>query len=472
MTAGLNSREQAFYTPAMAIVEAPPSPFASGLLWAMAALLLGAIVWASVGEIEIVATAPGRLIPDGRIKVVQTFEPALIQAIHVREGQRVREGDLLIELDPTMSRADLSSSRERLQQNQDQMARLAVELRGQTLPSGDPTRVAAAALTPGQLATVQAREALYVAKLAEARASVEEKVKAIASAAATRTKLRLNFDLANQRYQKSLALVKEGFFSEAERLKQQQEVVSFEQDLAAQIQTLAQLQAGLEEARHRQTAIEQERKVQILTDVELASKEGSMLQAEHAKALQLNALKTLRAPVSGIVQSINVTTLGSAVAANQPLLTLVPEDTPLIAEIRLSNNDIGYVRLGQPVELKLDSFPFTQYGAVAGKVKWISPDAEFQNPQALDRQGGAIGSSNGAQSSAAEGSEQQRAGGLTYRVQVSLDSAQPGLLVKGQVQPLQSGMSLQADIQTDRRKLIQLLLNPLEKGWNEGTRVR
>jgi hemolysin D len=475
MTMLLSAKERTFHSPALAIVETPAAPLASGLMWALAALLLGAIAWACIGEVEIVATAPGRLIPDGRVKVLQTIEPALVRAVHVREGQRVKEGDLLIELDPTLSQADLSSSQQRLQQNQQQMARLSLELRGQHLPQGlgaeAQAKAPSATLTPGQLATIQAREAAYEAKLAEARAAVEEKTKAITSAEATHTKLRINFELAGKRYQQSLALVKEGFFSEAERLKQQQEVVSLEHDLAAQTQTLAQLRAGLQEARHRQAVVEQERKVQILAEVEQASKEGMALQAEFAKAQQLNALKTLRAPVAGVVQSIGITTLGSAVAANQPLLTIVPENTPLIAEVFLSNNDIGYVRVGQAVELKMDSFPFTQYGAVAGTVKWISADAEFQNPQALDRQSGP-GRPGAASQPLGNDVPDPRAGGLTYRAQIALASGEASILVKGRPQALQSGMSLQADIQTDRRRLIQLLLNPLEKGWTEGVSVR
>lgn len=473
----LTPKERAFHSPALAIEETPPAPFASGLMWALAVLLLGAIAWACIGEIEIVATAPGRLIPDGRVKVLQTIEPALVRAIHVREGQRVKEGDLLIELDPTLSQADLSSSQQRLQQNQQQMARLMVEMKGQHLPMSAPGGSSGAArttlaLTPDQLATIQAREAAFEAKLAEARASVDEKTKALMAAESTHTKLRLNLGLATKRYQQSLALVKEGFFSEGERLKQEQEVVGLEHDLAAQRQTLAQLAAGLQEARFRQAAVEQERKVQILAEVEQASREGASLQAEFEKAQQLNGLKTLRAPVSGVVQSIGVTTLGSAVAANQPLLTIVPENTPLIAEVLLSNNDIGYVKIGQAVEVKLDSFPFTQYGAVAGTVKWISADAEFQNPQALDKQTGTGQSASSNRNFDSSSNSDQRTNGLAYRVQIALAGPDASILVKGRPQALQSGMSLQADIQTDRRRLIQLVLNPLEKGWNEGVRVR
>jgi len=478
MSFGLSRSERLFHSPALSIEETPPAPLASGLMWTLAVFLLGAIAWACIGEIEIVATAPGRLIPDGRVKVLQTIEPALVRAVHVREGQRVKEGDLLIELDPTMSEADLSSSQLRLRQNQQQMARLTREMKGQSLPlagtgsgtalgGGDPLH-----LTPGQLATIQAREAAYGAKLAEARASVEEKTKAITAAESTRTKLRLNFALASKRYQQSLALVKDGFFSEAERLKQEQEVVGLEHDLAAQTQLLAQLAASLQEARFRQVAVEQERKVQILAEVEQASKEGAALEAEFAKAQQLNGLKTLRAPVSGVVQSLGVTTLGSAVAANQPLLTIVPENTPLVAEVLLSNNDIGYVKIGQHAEVKLDSFPFTQYGAVAGTVNWISADAEFQNPQALDKQAGASPSSSPNGRNFDSGSSDQRTSGLAYRVQITLAEPNSSIIVKGRTQILQSGMSLQADIQTDRRKLIQLVLSPLEKGWTEGVRVR
>lgn len=442
----LTARERAFHAPILATAGTPAAPFAGALLRALAALLAGGIAWASIGEMEIVASAPGQLIPEGRVKVLQTIEPAWVRAIHVREGQHVEAGQLLLELDPTMAQADLDSSHQRLRQNREQAARLAAEL---------GARPGAASLSDTQQATRDAREAAHAATLSAARAAVQEKTRALAAARSVETKLRLNLELASRRYAQNLVLFKEGFFSEAERMKQQQEVLSLQHDLAAHVETLAQLQAALDEARHRQTMVEQERRVQILAEAEQAAREGYALQAEYDKAERMNAAKTLLAPVAGIVQSLGVSTLGSAVAANQPLVTLVPDGMPLIAEVQLSNQDIGYVKAGQVVELKLDSFPFTQYGTVEGRVSWISADAELQN---------------GASSGSAPAPGAQRAQGLSYRVHITPTG--PALLRRGEPVRLQAGMSLRADIQTDRRKLIRFILDPLQKGLGEGLRVR
>src|SRR5580698_7294189 len=124
----LTAQEREFLPPLLEIQETPPSPVKRWILWSIVGLVVALIVWATVGKISIVATAPGKFIPDGRVKEVQPLESSIVKAIHVKEGQRVHEGDLLLELDPTLSAAELAASTDRYGFNKLEQARLAAEL--------------------------------------------------------------------------------------------------------------------------------------------------------------------------------------------------------------------------------------------------------------------------------------------------------------------------------------------------------
>src|SRR3984957_12059127 len=124
----LTSLEREFLPPLLEIQETPPSPLKRGVLWSIIALAVALVVWATVGKISIVATAPGKFIPDGRVKEVQPLESSIIQAIHVKEGQHIGEGELLLELDPTMNAAEMRATSEKYGFNQLEQARLTAEL--------------------------------------------------------------------------------------------------------------------------------------------------------------------------------------------------------------------------------------------------------------------------------------------------------------------------------------------------------
>ena len=124
----LSPLEREFLPPLLEIQETPPSPVKRWVLWSIVGLVVALIVWATVGKISIVATAPGKFIPDGRVKEIQPLESSIVKAIHVKEGQRVHEGDLLLELDPTLSAAELAASTDKYGFNKLEQARLTAEL--------------------------------------------------------------------------------------------------------------------------------------------------------------------------------------------------------------------------------------------------------------------------------------------------------------------------------------------------------
>ena len=192
------------------------------------------------------------------------------------------------------------------------------------------------------------------------------------------------------------------------------------------------------------------------------------LKGDYDKSRKLYALEWLRSPVDGVVQSVNVTTVGQVVTPAQSLVTVVPDGTPLIVEATVSNNDIGYIRVGQPVQVKVDTFPFQQYGTLKGTLVWISADAEDKSALSrdIDTRTGAMAASQPQ----GQGSERDTNAGFVYRVHIRTARAQ--FLVNGQRRSVESGMTVQADILTGRRRVIEFFLSPVIKYLNEGLRVR
>lgn len=433
----LSALEREFLPPLLEIQETPPARLANGALWTVVLLLASALVWAVLGRTEVVATAPGRFIPDGRVKVVQTPETAVVRAIHVREGQSVREGDLLLELDPSLTEADVAALGGRLAHSEAQRRRLLAELEGR--PFTDPSPEA-----PVQRRLQQARLEAHEARLAEARAALDEKTQAVAAAEATLVKLRTSRDLTAARFDKTRTLHESGFVSQAEMLKQRQELASLEGEVVAQEFTLDQYRAARTAAARRLETLERERRAQLMAELDAQRSEGTALQGEFDKSRTLHRLKWLHAPVSGVVQTVGVTSAGAVASPAQPLVVIVPEGTPLLVEARLRNEDAGFVKPGQSVELKIDTFTFTRYGTVPGEVVWVSPDAE-PDP------------------AAPQAPPSFRAHIRPQRTEMS---------VGAETKALKVGMSVQADVVLESRRVIEFFLSPLAKGWQEAVRLR
>lgn len=448
--------ERQFLPPLLEIEETPPSPLPRAVLAAIVALTAMTIGWACIGEIDVVATAPGRVIPDGKVKVLQSMDNAIIRAIHVKEGQRVKQGDLLVELDPTISGADLTSSAEKLVLTQLELARLRSELSGGDpdygLPGAKPESVAL------QEALRAARDSSYRAKLAEARNELQGRTMTLAAAQDTLRKLEETTRTARDR-EKQVRPYVGHVMPRFEYLKLKDSLTENANDLAAQMKHVQAARETQLAAEHKVRQIEEEQRTRIVAEINDKTAVLATLKGEVDKARQLVSQKELRAPVDGQVQRLAITTAGGVVTPAQTLAVIVPRDTPLIVEAMLSNEDIGFVGVGQRVELKIDTFPFQKYGTLPATVSWVSPDAE-EKARSADPSAAVLASDDIAPSKA----------GLMYRLRIVPERA--GLTIGGRLQPIAVGMTVQADIVTDRRKIIEFFLSPVVKYWDEGLKVR
>lgn len=462
--AELTALEREFLPPLLEIQETPPSPVKRWTAWTLIALVITLTVWASVGKVSIVATAPGKFIPDGRLKEIQPLESSIVKAIDIREGQRVHKGDLLIELDPSLSAAQLRANADKYGFNRLEQARLISELSDRRPDFAGVDQPRSRVQLEERMR--RAQESDYAAKIAEAQAAIGEKFAALAAAQATLEKYVQLTALAAQREASARPLVPIGAISREDYLKLEEDLVQNRQDAAAQQKTIEQDQAALTQAQQALDQVKRDHAANLYHDLAERVADEPALKGDFDKSKKLYALEWLRSPIDGVVQSVDVTTVGQVVTPAQSLVTIVPDGTPLIVEATVSNNDIGYIKVGQRVQVKVDTFPFQKYGTLTGTLVWISPDAEDRSATSRD-----IDTRTGAVPDATlRAQEHDPNAGFVYRVHIRVANAR--FVVEGQPTSVEPGMTVQADILTGRRRVIEFFLSPVIKYLNEGLRVR
>lgn len=455
-----NAREREFLPAALEIAETPPSPIGRTIGFLIMAIFAVALIWACFGKIDIVATAPGKIIPTGRTKTIQPFEIGVINAIHVRDGQSVREGDPLIELDPAINRAE----RERLQNDLTaarlDAARLRAALASATdpLPQFQPPEDAAEALLKVQRQFLLDQTAEHRAKLAALESQKRQKEAEYASIEAAIKRLEGMIPLVRERVDMRKILLEKQNVSRIVYLENLQSLADYEGELGVQKSRLSEAKAAIESLTESRAATEKEFRRALSSELVEAERKAASLSYEVEKIATRTKLQVLTAPVDGVVQQLAVNTIGGVVTPAQVLLMVVPSSMNIEIEATVSNRDIGFIHAGQEAEIKVDTFNFTRYGLVHGKVLSISRDAvQRENPRdhQADRNTG---------SSEPPGQE------LVYHARVSLDRTQ--MRIEENMINLSPGMAVTVEIKTGTRRVIGYLFSPLLRYAHDSLRER
>jgi len=431
----LSRIEREFHPLAIEIEQSPPAPLPRVLLWLLAGITVSFLAWSYFSKIDVISTAEGRVIPDGRLKVLQSTDSATVKAIFVREGSHVSEGQVLIELDPTISNADITSSSERATLMRLELIRLNSELSGTKADYKSADGKAEYITLQETLKAARAEQ--YKAKISEAKNDLRSKEMAKAAAEETLHKIINNIKSAEEKEERVRPYVGT-VITRFDYLKLKDELNQNQSDAAAQRNNIRDLTEQSNGLSQHIKQIEQEYRSKIVADINDAATHLASLNAEFEKAKQFGSQKLLRSPVEGTIQALGITTVGGVVSNSQTLATIVPKGTPLIVEVGLSNEDIGFVKVGQQVDLKLNAFPFQKYGTLPGIITSISPDAEPESNSSSNV------SSNAVKETA------------VYRAEIKLKVTY--ILINGTKQNILSGMTVQADIKTDRRRIIEFLL--------------
>ena len=469
-TWGTNLSDREFLAPALEILETPPSPVHVAFLWIICAFVVAALGWAYFGRVDIVAAAQGKFQPRGQVKVVEPLETGKVEAISVSNGSLVQAGDVLVELDRSAALADVEGARAELASARAEILRRKTALLSAQSHRFDPppaidwsdsaapalrereTRVLAADL--GQLAanvaSFDAERAQKTAEGEKLRETIETQKNLVATLqerVAMRTKL---VDMK--------AGARAAVIDATETLQYQ---ITQE---AKQEQDLASLAAGLEViARNSDKAVEDfiSENAQKLEDAERHAED---IEQRLAKAqAELDHL-TLRAPIAGRVQSSVITNAGQVVTSGQEIMRIVPEHSGLEIQAYVRNRDIGFVSVGQEAVVKIESFPFTRYGAIKAHVTRIAKDA-IPEPDADAIEGDPTRVSKAAGFAGGE-----RTQNLVFPVVLKPDAET--IAVDGVVQPLTSGMAVTVELKTGARRMLEYLFSPLVEVASKAMRER
>ncbi|MBX3340382.1 MAG: HlyD family type I secretion periplasmic adaptor subunit [Nitrospira sp.] len=423
------------------IQDAPPSPIGRAILWTIMLAFTSAVTWSSLSHVDIVAVAPGKIIPSGYSKTIQPFETGVIAAIHVQDGQAVKRGEVLIELDATLNSADRDRASSEYRAALVEAARLRALIAGQgtfTAPTDSDLEFV---FLQQQLLRDQTAE--YAARVDAARHLVGQRKAAVDATYDNLRRLEATVPMENERAAAYRTLLAQQYVSKMDYLQFEQQRIDKAQEWAGQKSKLRQDKAALAEAEQNYRVLIAEFQQSKQAELSAMEMKAASLIQEMRKAEQKTELQKLVSPIDGVIQQLAVHTVGGVVTPAQPLLTVVPQDHPVEVEAQLENKDIGFVKEGQPVELKIETFPFTLYGTIPGKVLTVSDDAV-----PLDKE----------------------KGGLVYASRVSMDRAT--MQVEGKQIHLSPGMAVTVEIKTGQRRVIEFLLSPLFKAMKESLRER
>ncbi len=455
-----------FLPAALEIMEKPPSPGFRWLMIALCALFGIALIWSIFGRVDVVAIASGKTLPAGNAKVIQPIEIGSVRVIHVRNGQRVKKGDLLIELDTTISGADeaqatrgLMAARIAAARNDALLDQMDGRSSGFATPAGTPADVAR-----NQNALVRSSIAEFRAERAGMVQSRAEQIATLAASQAEIAKLEQTLPLIDQQLVARRDLAERGFFSKLKVLEYEQLRVEHVQNIAIQKANADKARAAIANIDAQIDRVSAGFAKTAATELSTATDDASVRAEELVKSARRRELQAIRAPVDGTVQQLAVTTIGGIVQPAQALMVIVPDGSEVTVEAFVLNKDIGFVRIGQPVRVKLEAFPFTDYGLIEGTVENISRDAI---DLAAAGQGGSAGAASVGQT---DGSNRPTPQGLVYAARIRLNKRT--IRVAGEDRPIGPGLALQAEIVTGRRRIINYLLSPLSRTIDEAGRER
>ncbi|WDE02307.1 HlyD family type I secretion periplasmic adaptor subunit [Thalassomonas actiniarum] len=432
----LSQREYEFQPGYLEIVERPPAPWTKRLAIGITCLLLAILTWSVIGRLDIHAQASGKLIVSSNSKVVQAAEPGEITTINVADGQHVKAGEVLINLNPVGVQAEIRELQEQLTFQQLESARLQALLSEQPLATFVPPETAslqqintARAFLSSEWRDISTQLDNYASQLKVNEADRQARQNELNELEKLQSNARRRLEAS-----KTLADVKQFALMELLQLESELlEVRRLSSEKQGEFDVLAGQVKSLENQRDNFTAKTRRENLEKLSQSQgtLAVLKQKLVQARE-KYRQHN----LTAPVDGVVQQLAVHTLGGVVQAAQQLMVIVPDEVPLEAEVMVLNKDVGFVYAGQSVEIKIDAFPYTRYGTIKGEVAHVSRDA-VENEQL----------------------------GLVFPAKVLINSST--ILVEDKQVPLQAGMSINGEIRTGDRRVIDYLLSPIQQYQSE-----
>ena len=493
-----------FLPPALEIIEKPPSPIGRFIIWFIFITLIILITWSSISKVDKVVTARGQIITDGNIKTIQASSIGTIKKINIKEGDKVKKEDVLIELDSSNQTVDLKMLKDTIAINTLEKEILTAELEEKPVQEIINKSTLSEEIKSTQQKLQQARQEEFqtkkdIALLSIQQSQTELKIaqnqlsilnlemeeltsqlelkKSLGEDTAVKElsseKIKQQIELLKEKEKKFKELYENDAISKQEldevsnqikalekdyEIKQNQDsmqqkvdntqlktikmqIDKSKQNYEAQRQTVENIKTNIEKQQKAYDNLEEERKSNILNLIADNQKKIQEQSAIIQKAEKAVKEQTIKSPIDGQVQSIQKNTIGGVVNASEPLITIVPENTPLVVEAYITNKDIGFIKKEQETEIKIDTYPFQKYGTLKGTIINISPDA-FQHEKM----------------------------GTVFKAKIQLKSTT--LNLDNQAISITPGMTVAAEIKVGYRRIIDFFLEPIKKYQDESLKVR
>lgn len=435
----------------LAIQESPPARLPRAVLYTVSILFTILLTWAIFGKLDIIASAEGHLIPETYIKIVQPADAGIVQEILVKEGEQVREGQVLMRMDTQLANADSKTIGNDLALRTLQLRRIDAELAGVPLikKRDDPSDLY------NQIASqYHDHRTAYTDALAQAQQALQKSQREYESAKEVLSKLQQITPILKQQADSYADMGKDGYAPQMQVLDKQRDYLEKSQDLRAQQSTLASLESAVNQAKKQIDQITSKYRSDLQNERVEAGGQQRKLEQDWLKQEHKSELLELKAPQAGIVKDVATHTIGTVVSPGTVLLSIVPEHEPLVAEIMIKNDDVGFVYPQQKVKVKLAAYPFEKYGMMEGEVLRTQADS-------TDNQG---------QNKDAANKDKTQSAPSSYKAIVTLSSQV--LESRDKQLKLMPGMQVVAEINQGDRTVMQYLLSPVSKTLYESGRER
>lgn len=432
------------------------------VLWVVATLIASLLIWISIAQLDIVAVAQGRLVPQTYVKIVQPSAAGIVREILVKEGDEVIAGQVMVRLDPTENSADTTAIERELAIQKLQVRRIDAELQDQ--PLYKQANEDAQLFLQANAQRLSHRQA-YLDSVDQEHAVRERAEKELAAAREVLHKLEKtqpSYQRSAEAYEK---LAKQKLVGELQAEEMRRAAIENGQDLEAQTATVASLEATVTEANRKLAQLKSSYESDLRTARIDAISKLTQLDQQQAKLKYQQSNLELKAPQAGKVKELATTTIGAVVQPGTVLVSLVPQNEPLLAEVMINNEDIGFVKPGQAVRLKLATYPFQQYGMVDGIVKTVIADSQTKTQTSSTSTSGTT-NANSSDITTESGAPST----MSFKATVELNAQE--LKTAEEVLPLAAGMQLSAEIIEGKRTVLEYLLSPVQRVASESAKER
>jgi membrane fusion protein, hemolysin D len=450
-----NNDELEFLPAALEIQQTPPLPMARYIVWAILTFFTIGVIWSWVGHVDIVSVAMGKIVPSSRVKIIQPLETGVVRAIYVKEGDDVNAGDVLVELDPTLTDADQIQTKDQQTALKLDRARIhkILEVIGNRGEGGvdnhkglsNPYSLDPNTYTPEQIKRMKQRVQTQLNEYyANGEALKDEKRQRQAERGAISERIQQldsTIPLITERAKSLEDLLKDNMVPRVQWLELEQERIEQVQERNVQRNNSRMVDSAIANITQRLAAQKAEFEKTLLTELADAENRITAFDQEMVKADKRVTLQNLRSPVTGTVHQLAIHTIGGVVTPAQELMHIIPHDDPVEVEAWLPNKDIGFVQEGQKAAIKVETFPFTKYGLVDAEILNVSNDATPDENL-----------------------------GLVYAMRVKM--FQTTMKVKEKIINLSPGMAVTVEVNLGKRRLIEFLLSPLLRYKDESVRER